>query len=160
MKKLTILILIAAGSFTFAQQQTIPPAKKEKIKTLLRLTNAIGLSNQIMGSMIDSYQSYYKRVPTEYWTEIKKEAATSGEFEELLIPVYSKYYTEKELEDIIAFYKTPTGQKVIKVLPEMSKESMQIGQEWGMRLGEKIMKKINEKYPVQVETIREYPSSK
>ncbi len=42
----------------------------------------------------------------------------------------------------------------------MSKESMQIGQEWGMRLGEKIMKKINEKYPVQVETIREYPSSK
>ncbi|WP_407531906.1 DUF2059 domain-containing protein [Elizabethkingia meningoseptica] len=144
MKKLTILILITAGSFTFAQQQTIPPAKKEKIKTLLRLTNAIGLSNQIMGSMIDSYQSYYKRVPTEYWTEIKKEAATSGEFEELLIPVYSKYYTEKELEDIIAFYKTPTGQKVIKVLPEMSKESMQIGQEWGMRLGEKIMKKINE----------------
>ncbi|WP_407481721.1 DUF2059 domain-containing protein [Elizabethkingia meningoseptica] len=148
MKKLTILILITACSLTFAQQQTVPPAKKEKIKTLLRLTNVIGLSNQIMSNMIDSYQSYYKQIPAEYWTEIKKEAAASGEFEELLIPVYSKYYTEKELDDVIAFYKTPTGQKVIKTMPEMTKESMQAGQEWGMKLGQKVMKNINEKYPV------------
>lgn len=42
----------------------------------------------------------------------------------------------------------------------MTKESMQAGQVWGMKLGQKVMKKINEKYPVQVETIREYPSSK
>ncbi|MDA4746736.1 DUF2059 domain-containing protein, partial [Enterobacter hormaechei] len=82
------------------------------------------------------------------------------DFEELLIPIYSKYYTEKELDDIIAFYKTSTGQKVIKTMPDMTKESMQAGQVWGMKLGQKVMKKINEKYPVQVETIREYPSSK
>ena len=45
--------------------------------------------------MINSYQTYYKQVPAEYWNELKKETASTKDFEELLIPIYSKYYTEK-----------------------------------------------------------------
>ncbi|AQX84222.1 DUF2059 domain-containing protein [Elizabethkingia bruuniana] len=160
MKKITILLLILAASLTFAQEQTVSPAKKEKIKTFLKLTNVLGVANQVMDNMINSYQTYYKQVPAEYWDELKKETANTNDFEELLIPIYSKYYTEKELDDIIAFYKTSTGQKVIKTMPDMTKESMQAGQEWGMKLGQKVMKKINEKYPVQKEVIMNYPSSK
>jgi len=33
------------------------------------------------------------------------------------IPLYDKYYTEQELRDLIAFYKTPTGQKAVIVSP-------------------------------------------
>lgn len=160
MKKITILFLIMTGSLIFAQEQTISPAKKEKIKTFLKLTNVLGVANQVMDNMINSYQTYYKQVPAEYWNELKKETSNTKDFEELLIPIYSKYYTEKELDDIIAFYKTSTGQKVIKTMPDMTKESMQAGQEWGMKLGQKVMKKINEKYPVQKEVIMDYPSSK
>ncbi|AQX07641.1 DUF2059 domain-containing protein [Elizabethkingia ursingii] len=160
MKKITILLLIIAASLTFAQEQTVSPAKKEKIKTFLKLTNVLGVANQVMDNMLSSYQTYYKQVPTEYWNELKKETANTNDFEELLIPIYSKYYTEKELDDIIAFYKTSTGQKVIKTMPDMTNESMQAGQIWGMKLGQKVMKKINEKYPVQVQTISEYPPSK
>ncbi|MCL1671148.1 DUF2059 domain-containing protein [Elizabethkingia ursingii] len=160
MKKITILFLIIAASLTFAQEQTVSPAKKEKIKTFLKLTNVLGVANQVMDNMLSSYQTYYKQVPTEYWNELKKETANTNDFEELLIPIYSKYYTEKELDDIIAFYKTSTGQKVIKTMPDMTNESMQAGQIWGMKLGQKVMKKINEKYPVQKETIMDYPSSK
>lgn len=160
MKKITILFLIMTGSLIFAQEQTISPAKKEKIITFLKLTNVLGVANQVMDNMINSYQTYYKQVPAEYWNELKKETSNTKDFEELLIPIYSKYYTEKELDDIIAFYKTSTGQKVIKTMPDMTKESMQAGQEWGMKLGQKVMKKINEKYPVQKEVIMDYPSSK
>lgn len=160
MKKATILFLIVTSSLIFAQEQTISPAKKEKIKTFLKLTNVLGIANQVMDNMINSYQTYYKQVPAEYWNELKKETSNTKDFEELLIPIYSKYYTEKELDDIIAFYKTSTGQKVIKTMPDMTKESMQAGQEWGMKLGQKVMKKINEKYPVQKEVIMDYPSSK
>ncbi|OBS12630.1 hypothetical protein ATE49_05290 [Elizabethkingia miricola] len=160
MKKATILFLIVTSSLIFAQEQTISPAKKEKIKTFLKLTNVLGVANQVMDNMINSYQTYYKQVPAEYWNELKKETSNTKDFEELLIPIYSKYYTEKELDDIIAFYKTSTGQKVIKTMPDMTKESMQAGQEWGMKLGQKVMKKINEKYPAQKEVIMDYPSSK
>lgn len=38
--------------------------------------------------------------------------------------VYDKNFTDSELKDIIAFYKTPTGQKSLKQMPEVMRESM------------------------------------
>jgi hypothetical protein len=44
--------------------------------------------------------------------------------EEVSIDVYDKYFTEAELKDLIAFYKTATGKKAIEVMPKMFGESM------------------------------------
>jgi uncharacterized protein len=40
-------------------------------------------------------------------------------------PLYAKYFTEEQLADLVAFYKTPTGQQVVKALPEIEREAMQ-----------------------------------
>jgi len=45
-----------------------------------------------------------------------------------LAKLYAKYYTAKELEDIANFYKTPTGQKVLKNMPKLSIEGQIITQ--------------------------------
>ncbi len=34
-----------------------------------------------------------------------------------MIPVYQKHFTKGNIDDLLAFYSTPTGQKVIKELP-------------------------------------------
>lgn len=89
MKKITILFLIMTGSLIFAQEQTISPVKKEKIKTFLKLTNVLGVANQVMDNMINSYQTYYKQVPAEYWNELKRKRPvqkTSKSFLFLYIP--------------------------------------------------------------------------
>jgi hypothetical protein len=38
-----------------------------------------------------------------------------------LVGLYSDAFTEAELRELIAFYKTPTGQHAIKVLPELNR---------------------------------------
>jgi uncharacterized protein len=43
---------------------------------------------------------------------------------EIDFTLYNEYFTEAELEDLIAFYKTPTGQKSAMILPEMTERSM------------------------------------
>ena len=43
---------------------------------------------------------------------------------ELLIPVYDKYYTDKELTEIIQFYESPTGQKILDVTSLIMKETV------------------------------------
>ena len=58
---------------------------------------------------------------------------------EELVPVYDKYYTLADLKTVNAFYETPTGQKVLAALPQITQESMQIGQAWGQRIGAQIM---------------------
>lgn len=42
---------------------------------------------------------------------------------EAVYPLYDKFYTEQELKDLIAFYKTTTGQKLIATLPALLAES-------------------------------------
>jgi hypothetical protein len=43
--------------------------------------------------------------------------------------VYDKHYTLEEIKDLIAFYKTPTGQKVLKTMPVVAEAAMKLTQE-------------------------------
>ena len=36
--------------------------------------------------------------------------------------IYDKYYTASEIKDLITFYKTPTGKKMVATAPEIVKE--------------------------------------
>jgi hypothetical protein len=44
--------------------------------------------------------------------------------EEISLPIYDKHFTAGELRDLIAFYRTPTGQKLIEISPKMTMEAM------------------------------------
>ncbi len=43
-----------------------------------------------------------------------------------LAKLYAKYFTKKELEDITAFYKTPTGQKVLSKMGKLTYEGQML----------------------------------
>ena len=63
----------------------------------------------------------------------------------MLVPVYLKYMTKEDLEEMIKFYQTPVGSKFAKSTPLIMQESMQVGQKWGMKIGEDFKKKMKEK---------------
>lgn len=44
--------------------------------------------------------------------------------DDISVPLYDKYFTETELGDLVAFHKSPTGKKVIEVMPNLVAESM------------------------------------
>jgi hypothetical protein len=54
-------------------------------------------------------------------------------FDKLAV-VYMESFTEAELDEILAFYATPVGQKMTAELPVITEKSMQIGQQWGAQL--------------------------
>ena len=39
-----------------------------------------------------------------------------------------KHYTEKEIEDIVAFYKSDSGQSMVKKMPAVIRDSLAISQ--------------------------------
>jgi uncharacterized protein len=45
--------------------------------------------------------------------------------EQMFYPIYDKYFTEPELMDLVTFYKSPTGQKSIGVMPQLMLDAMQ-----------------------------------
>ena len=44
-----------------------------------------------------------------------------------MVEIYSEAFTASELKEIVAFYKTPTGKKSIKKMPELMAKGGQIG---------------------------------
>lgn len=61
--------------------------------------------------------------------------------EEMTISIYDKHFTLEEIRDVTAFYKSATGQKLLKKTPEIFADTMQT-------MAEKI-------YPKMMEVIKE-----
>lgn len=43
------------------------------------------------------------------------------------IKIYVEAYTEEELKEITVFYKTPVGQKTVRLMPELMRKGGEIG---------------------------------
>ena len=42
------------------------------------------------------------------------------------------------------FYESPVGQKVLGTLPQITQESMKIGQKWGEDVGRRVQRELEE----------------
>jgi hypothetical protein len=45
-----------------------------------------------------------------------------------MIKLYTANFTESELKDLVAFYQSPLGKKVLTKMPEMTQQSAQLTQ--------------------------------
>ena len=80
----------------------------------------------------------------KFWDDFAKEIKAE-DLVNLIIPIYDKYYTEDDIDQLISFYNTPTGKKMIETLPIVTQESMTAGQAWGKLIGEKVIQQLTEK---------------
>jgi len=52
--------------------------------------------------------------------------------------VYARTFTADELREAVAFYRGPTGQKIVQKLPALLQESMAVGQRFGQSIGNEL----------------------
>jgi uncharacterized protein len=60
-------------------------------------------------------------------------SARIADFRKLTRDTYSRNFTAEQLRDLTAFYRTPTGQVLLKKMPLVAQESMQGGAEIGRK---------------------------
>jgi len=58
--------------------------------------------------------------------------------------IYAYNFTVDEMRDLKAFYESPTGQKVLRSLPTVTRQSMAAGQEWGKTITADLQKHMIE----------------
>lgn len=56
--------------------------------------------------------------------------------------VYDEQFTEAEIEELLAFYRTPTGQKLIEVMPEIIGLTQEKSMEWSETLAPEIRDRL------------------
>ena len=116
----------------------------EHAKQLLELMGSGKLGVQLMSSMTATFRKQMPAVPAEFWDEMDKEVHPE-ELVEILVPIYAKNYTDDEIMQLIEFYKTPLGKKVIEKMPLIAQDSYVVGQSWGKKISERVVAKLKEK---------------
>ena len=140
--KRSALLLIAClllGSVSFAQENPADaPASKADIEKYLDVLH----TRDLMKTMMDAMSKQMHQMIAE---QLKKDPAMTPQAEgrvnkmmddiiktmpiddliDAMIPVYQKHFTKGNIDDLLAFYSTPTGQKLVKELPAISTEAMQ-----------------------------------
>ncbi|HVY61001.1 MAG TPA: DUF2059 domain-containing protein [Planctomycetota bacterium] len=150
MKKSVLLAgvaaLVLAGTIPlFAQSDAeAHKAKLDDIRKLLDLNGGAASARDVMQQMSTNMSRMMPQVPPEFWDEFMKEV-NPQELIDLSVPVYDKYLEHDDVKALIAFYETPAGKKLASVQPKIGLECMQAGQQWGMAIGQRVAKKLQER---------------
>ncbi len=127
-------------------------SKRESVEELLKLINAESQIDNIYSQMDQVFQGMGKQLgvkPEEeelfdkYMSKVvslMKEEMNWDKLKEPMMKIYLKHYTEKEIQDQIAFYKTESGQSMLAKQPEVVKDSLKISQELMMNFLPKLQK--------------------
>ena len=59
-----------------------------------------------------------------------------------IVPIYARNFTVDEIKHIIAFYNSPAGAKLLRVMPQMMNETMMVSQKVTMPRIAKVMEKV------------------
>ena len=139
-----ITLTAALILFCFCNAFSQSPEKSEMILKYLDAAGTTKIFNTMMDIFIETYKKSYSSVDTTFWNEFRKELTADGLIQ-LMLPVYDKYLTDKDLDALITFYTSPAGKKLAEVQPLMVRESMEAGAAWGKSVGLKVMERLKEK---------------
>lgn len=136
------LLLLAAPVLARAQgTDTLPSdsAKVAVIRELLAQSHAVDRALSVMEQSIPAQRAANPRIPAVFWDRFMEVAqARRAELQDMMIVVYDRHFSTDELRQLLAFYQTPIGQKMLQVQPVLLRESMQAGQQWGQRIGAEV----------------------
>ena len=134
-KPVLLLVLFLTAAAVFGQ------TKNDDILKLLKISGTEKLAEQMMEMMIQQFRQMFPEIPAVFWNKFKQKLDIDSLLR-LCVPAYNKHYSHDEIKQLIQFYETPLGRKVVEVTPLLTQETMIIGQNWGEKLGQEIVEEL------------------
>ena len=153
MKSLSRIILaagVAAGlalavAAVNAQQPAAPPAKPASpaaiaaAKEILEMKKANAMYAQAVPSVVEQAKTSLLQNNLNYQKDLNEVAvivaqSLAGREKEIgdgMAKVYADAFTEQELKDLVAFYKSPLGAKLLTAEPQAIQASIAYMRQWG-----------------------------
>lgn len=125
---LALLSIMSAAAWALAQggAKDDKAATLELMRTIVPKAAYDAMLEQMYTQMSATMQQMGgKGIPAAKQKGLKEAVQESMPYDDLLAwstDVYMKHFTRKEIDDLAAFYKTPTGKKLSGLLPTLSGE--------------------------------------
>jgi hypothetical protein len=131
------------------QSRPIKPASPAAIgyaKEILAMKNASAMYanaipnmvGRVKDSLLQSNLNYQKDLNEVALVVAQAMAGRDKEIGEQMARIYASDFTEQELKDLSAFYKSPLGQKLLAQEPQSISASMTYMQQWAQSFSEEV----------------------
>jgi len=140
------------------------PAKEADIRKLMDLTGANSLGEQLMAAGMEQFRaSVLDSQPDNPRAKQFVDAFVAGfqkhfdatALTQTEIPIYDKYLTAEDLKDLLEYYSSPLGKRMLKVLPEIAQESQAAGFSLGQQAAQQTMEDLKAEFPEFVNSSNE-----
>ena len=142
--------LVAFGPAAHSQQPSA--AAMSTAKEIVTVTGATTLFNPLIAGVVEQAKLLFlqqnpglSKDLNEVATKMRNDLAPR--FDELVNDVarnYATYFTEQELKDVLAFYKSPAGKKLISEQSKVVEASMKFAQDWANKLSDQVIAQMRE----------------
>jgi len=130
-----IIVLVSVLGASVAQAQAAPADSLKRV-TIRRLL-VVQRTDSLMLAGIESVFAQQRPspdMPAGFLDSLRSRIHRDiGQFVELLVPVYDSLYTATEINDLLAFYQTKLGQRLLDTQPQLVESAKALGQRWGMQ---------------------------
>jgi uncharacterized protein len=157
--------VLLAVSATRAQQVTSSdvPASKQDIERLFVALHVRERQQLILENSHKQAKTMFNEILQKELPEASKEERTQlqGMIDEMIddidrdypmdailkdmVPIYQRHLTKSDSDELIAFYSSPIGQKVLRELPAITTEAMQVSSAYLQPRMEAAVSKLKEK---------------
>jgi hypothetical protein len=171
---LLLLVLLAVAAPLYAQQSVAEAARQAKAKPeglaadaptrdqVMKLLDLLQIRKS-MSLMMDGMKQAMKQGAEETFRERvpnptpKQLEALNGmvddlmadmpldEMIEAMVPIYRRHLSKSDVDEVIRFYSSAVGQKLLREQPQMIQEGMQAGVEIQQKRMDQMMAKIRER---------------
>jgi hypothetical protein len=137
---------IALAGASIAQQQPTPTSML-LAKELVEAKSAMRLFGPLISGVIEYHRNLFTQTNPNLGRELSEVAqqlhselsSRRADLEQQIVRIYAQHFTEQELKQAVAFYRTPLGKKLIAEEPKALDESLKIANEWSGKLAEEVI---------------------
>src|SRR5712672_4331682 len=134
----------------------IDPQKDARIRELMDVTGAKNMGQQLIEAGMEQFRSSVldsqpdnpraKQFVEAFVVGFQKHFDANS-LNERVVPIYDKYLTAEDLQGLLEYYRSPLGQRMLKVLPEVTRESQAAGFALGQKAAQATMDELKTEFP-------------
>ncbi|OIO05015.1 MAG: hypothetical protein AUJ49_01900 [Desulfovibrionaceae bacterium CG1_02_65_16] len=152
-----------------AQADELTPQKRADIERLFKAAGSGALAAQLAATMtrqtMNTVRAARKDIPARKLAIIEREMITllreklngPGGMLDRLAPLYAATYTQQEIRDMLAFYESPTGRKVVATTPQLMIAGQKIGADMTKELLPELKKRLTKALAKDGEVLDKLP---
>jgi hypothetical protein len=139
--------LVLSGP-AFAEKPTL--ATMLTASEIVKITGATTLFNPLIAGVIEQAKLLFLQQDPSLSKDINEIAIKMrndlaprmSELSSEVAQIYARHFTEQELKDLLVFYKSPVGTKLLAEQPKIADAALKFAQDWANKLSDEVIAKI------------------